>query len=413
MSSAYVTLEEMLRARDERRNLQQQLLNTYHTPIVSFTMNIAGPFKRTPLVDFAFTEGLKRLTNQLPAPLLIKTNQSNTGCEALLLYEVDPKILKSTAVDIEEADDLGRLFDIDVLTPDGEKLSRSTPRRCLICGGPVQFCARSRLHSLQALQSETNRIIKNFICNRFADLAVAALLAEARLTPKPGLVDSANNGAHRDMDLPLLEASAEALRPFFFQVAQLGLEHPHCMSQLQKAGIAAEAMMFDVTNGVNTHKGALFSLGILCAAAAGNLMGYGDTFLLAANLARSIPPIQATNTHGEYVRKQYAAGGARNEAISGFPHVQSALSLLRSGISPLYTLLTLMSHVEDSNILWRGGLDGLNFIQEHSKYILAHPENERLPLITAFDETCIRKNLSPGGSADLLSAALFLYSLDM
>ena len=170
--------------------------------------------------------------------------------------------------------------------------------------------------------------------------------------------------------------------------------------------------MFAATHGVNTHKGALFSLGLLCAASASDLMGYGDTFLLAAELARSIRPVHTSNTHGDYVRKQYSAGGARSEAASGFPHVQSALALLRCGISPLNTLITLMAQVEDSNLLWRGGPEGLSFVQEQTKFILSRPERERLPLILALDEACIRKNLSPGGSADLLSAALFLHSLD-
>ena len=71
-----------------------------------------------------------------------------------------------------------------------------------------------------------------------------------------------------------------------------------------------------------------------------------------------------------------------------------------------------MAQVEDSNLLWRGGPEGLSFVQEQTKFILSRPERERLPLILALDEACIRKNLSPGGSADLLSAALFLHSLD-
>lgn len=412
MSTAYVTLEEMLRARDERQALQQSLLQTYQRPLISLTMNIAGPCKRTPLVDFAFEEGLRRLKRQLPSPLHCQLRRANTGCEALLVCDAAPETLKDAAVAIEESDELGRLFDIDVIAPDGEKLSRPVPRRCLICGGPVQACARSRAHSLEELGARTRGILQSFAQNRLADLAVAALLSEARLTPKPGLVDARNNGAHRDMDLPLMEVSARSLHPFFLDAARIGMKGGHCMPQLQAAGVAAEKTMFAATHGVNTHKGAVFSLGLLCAASAGALAGHGEVFSLAAEWAQAAQPAESSGTHGSQVRKAYAAGGARSEAVSGFPHVRSALALLQDGTAPLDVLLTLMADVEDSNLLWRGGPEGLAFVQEHAKWILSQPEADHADLAMAMDDLCIQRNLSPGGSADLLAAALFLGSTD-
>lgn len=411
MTTAYVTLEEMLQARDERQSLQKELLLTHQKPIISLTMNIAGPCKRTPLVEFAFDEGLRRLGGQLPPPLACEIRRANTGCEALLVYDAAPEALKETAVAIEESDELGRLFDMDVLAPDGEKLSRPVSRRCLICGGPVQVCARSRAHSLEELSAETLRILRSFAQKRLADLAVEALLSEARLTPKPGLVDGRNNGAHRDMDLPLMEVSARSLRPFFLEAARLGMERRDCMPQLQEAGVAAEKAMFAATHGVNTHKGAIFSLGLLCAASAGALAGYGEVFSLAEELAKAARPAKTSDTHGSRVRKAFGAGGARSEALSGFPHVRSALDLLRKGTSPLNVLLTLLARVEDSNLLWRGGQEGLTFVQERSGFILSQPEADRMDLILALDDLCIQRNLSPGGSADLLAAALFLKSV--
>lgn len=411
MTTAYVTLEEMLQARDERQSLQKELLLTHQKPIISLTMNIAGPCKRTPLVEFAFDEGLRRLGGQLPPPLACEIRRANTGCEALLVYDAAPEALKETAVAIEESDELGRLFDMDVLAPDGEKLSRPVSRRCLICGGPVQVCARSRAHSLEELSAETLRILRSFAQKRLADLAVEALLSEARLTPKPGLVDGRNNGAHRDMDLPLMEVSARSLRSFFLEAARLGMERRDCMPQLQEAGVAAEKAMFAATHGVNTHKGAIFSLGLLCAASAGALAGYGEVFSLAEELAKAARPAKTSDTHGSRVRKAFGAGGARSEALSGFPHVRSALDLLRKGTSPLNVLLTLLARVEDSNLLWRGGQEGLTFVQERSGFILSQPEADRMDLILALDDLCIQRNLSPGGSADLLAAALFLKSV--
>ncbi|MGE4276706.1 MAG: citrate lyase holo-[acyl-carrier protein] synthase [Lawsonibacter sp.] len=411
MTIANVTLEEMLQARDERQLIQQSLLGHFQKPLLSFTMNIAGPCKRTSLIEFAFNEGLRRLEQKLGAPLHQQEKRGVSGCEAFLIYDQDTETLKHIAVSIEDADELGRLFDMDVLTPDGEKLSRPLPRCCLICDSQVQICARSRAHALDELMTRTEQILQNFAGNRLADLAVNALLDEARLTPKPGLVDGRNNGAHGDMDLHLMEISAHCLRPFFLQAVQLGMEHPDCMPRLQTAGIAAEQTMLSVTGGVNTHKGALFTLGLFCAALGSSLMGYGELFLLVSELAKAAKVYPHTDTHGDRVRRKHAGVGARAEAISGFPNVRFGVELLRDGSSPLTVLLSLMAQVEDSNLLWRGGPQGLAFVRKRARDILSQPEELREALTLAFDDSCIRRNLSPGGSADLLSAALFLQSV--
>ena len=301
--------------------------------------------------------------------------------------------MKEITTRLEEQDELGRLFDMDVLGPEGEKLSRPAVRRCLVCGGPVQACARSRAHSLETLQERTEQILKAFAREHLADCAVNALLAEARLTPKPGLVDEANNGAHRDMDLSLLERSAYSLRPFFAKAAELGLSGPDCAAQLQQEGLRAEQGMFYTTNGINTHKGALFTLGLLCAASATHLARGGSIFQIAAELACALPSVADPATHGVQVCRAYAANGAREEACAGFPRVQSALAHLREGLSPLTVLLSLMAEVEDTNLLWRGGPEGLAYVQQKSKFILAQPQHEQFDLLTAFDKACIQKNL--------------------
>ena len=248
-----------------------------------------------------------------------------------------------------------------------------------------------------------------FAQEHLSSLAVDALLAEARLTPKPGLVGARNSGAHSDMDPALLEKSARSLAPFFRQAVRLGMHSPDCMPALQEAGLQAEHEMFSATGGVNTHKGALHSLGLLCAAIGQSLMTPCDIFALAAKLAAAGARSSAPS-HGSHAAQLYSAGGAREEAERGFPHVQKALSVLHSGGDPFDALLVLLASVEDTNLLWRGGAEALGYVRTEAARILAVPREQRISLVTALDDACIKQHLSPGGSADLLSAALFLYN---
>ena len=260
-----VTLEDILRARDTRANAQRRLLRAYRLPLVSFTMNIAGPVKSSPLIELAFDAGLEALYDALGQPAAAEVIRPATGCEALLVYDRPAAELKAACLTLETAAPIGRLYDLDVLDTDGSKLSRPEPRTCLICGGPVTVCSRSRAHGLDAIVGRTHEILADFAAGHLAGLAAKTLEQEVRLTPKPGLVDERNNGAHNDMDLPLFLRSIDALTPWFRRITALSLSGADAAA-LQAAGLEAEAAMFRATGGVNTHKGALFSFSVLLAA---------------------------------------------------------------------------------------------------------------------------------------------------
>ena len=142
-----VTLEDILRARDTRANAQRRLLRAYRLPLVSFTMNIAGPVKSSPLIELAFDAGLEALYDALGQPAAAEVIRPATGCEALLVYDRPAAAMKAACLALETTAPIGRLYDLDVLDTDGSKLSRSEPRTCLVCGGPVAVCSRSRAHA--------------------------------------------------------------------------------------------------------------------------------------------------------------------------------------------------------------------------------------------------------------------------
>ena len=395
----------MLLARDRRASRQAALLSRYGRPVISFTMNIAGPVKDSPLIRYAFRSGLRQLEALPCAQLCREVIFEPTGPEALLVYETqDARLLKAFCIRLESEGEAGRLFDLDVLDANGEKLSRETGRTCLVCGGPVSICSRSRAHGLEAITARTGAILEAFAAETLGKMAENALLAEVHFTPKPGLVDEANNGAHRDMDVPLFERSAHALRPCFEEFVRLGLQGA-AAAALQQAGVRAEQAMFAATGGVNTHKGAIYS-GALLLHAAGRLLSgeeEGDLCELAAQTAAAIPA--PTGTHGAAVRAQ--CGGIRTEAVSGYPTAQAVLRQLRQS-GPLDALLLSMSRLDDSTLWHRGGAEGAQLVRSRAADILAAPASEREARTRRLDAELIERNLSPGGSADLLAMAFFL-----
>lgn len=409
MSIVNVTLEEILCARDRRVDAQRRLLQTHNAPLVSFTLNIAGPVKVTPLTALAFDAGLEALYNALGRPAAAEIIRPATGYEALLVYHRPAAELKEICLALETATPAGRLYDLDVLDVNGEKLSRREARTCLVCGGPVTVCSRSRAHGLEAITGRTHELLAAHAAEVLAAMAADAMEQEVRLTPKPGLVDMQNNGAHADMDLPLFLRSIRGVTPCFRQMVLLGLSGAD-VPTLQMEGQRAEAAMLRATGGVNTHKGAVFSFSVLLAAAGRALATGGDLFDHAVAIVEQLVPPE--NTHGAAVAARYRVGGARAEALSGFANARKAARILTNS-DPLTALAWLMAHTEDSNLYHRGGAEGAHFVRERAAAVLQAPLWQRVELMQKLDDELISRWLSPGGCADILALALFLRRMQM
>lgn len=168
MTGNTVDLYHMLARREARSRQQQSFLQAHHSPLISFSMNIPGPVKTNSLIRKAFMIGRDLLLSQLEkanAKILEASElHEDTGDELMLsVGNIQPEILKDIAVNIEEASELGRLYDIDVIDAEGRKLSRQTFRKCLICSKQAQECARSRSHSVSEMQNAIeNILVKNF-----------------------------------------------------------------------------------------------------------------------------------------------------------------------------------------------------------------------------------------------------------
>ncbi len=441
-----VTLEQMLSAREVRQARLTAAL--VHAPLVSFTMNIAGPKKSSPLIRRGFQVGCQRLTRAFAAHgitlTLLEQTDEITGCEALYAVHGCPMTAKALCAACEDADELGRLFDMDVIDRDGRRLSRGElglrERGCLVCGAEGRGCAARRKHSVAELQQETRRRLSEFF--RQADhttaatLATQSLLDEVRVTPKPGLVDRNNSGSHTDMNLALFEKSATALAPYWEQCVEIGMESAtlapeETFARLRRVGLCAEQTMLATTNGVNTHKGAIFLLGILCGAV-GRLWSAEkpcrDARRLCAECANMTnAPLreelarmrsQSPDTTGARLYQQCGIRGARGEVMDGLPGVwEIALPTLRHALAhgcdrehaAAIALLHLIARGTDTNMVKRGGQEGAAWGAQQAKELLQRSPFPTIEEIARLDAQFIEKNLSPGGCADLLALTLFLH----
>ena len=436
-----VILEQMLAAREARSMRQFTLNRTYGLPIISFSMNIPGPIKDSPLIRRGFLAGCAMLDHRLPrrAVKLREVHPAVTGWEATYVLDMDAGKVKEITTAIDDGLPQGRLFDMDVLGTDLMKLDRELvggkSRDCIVCGAPGRGCASRRIHSVPELQKAANDILTRHFAQTDAQQigiwAVQSLLDEVCTTPKPGLVDRRNNGSHKDMDLFTFFASASALAPYFLRCAQIGQETANdtpeaTFQRLRMAGLSAEQDMYAATGGVNTHKGAIFTIGLLCGAA-GRLWrpegGWEAGALLEEVAAMTAQVVYkdfgsgSADTAGQRLYAQNGIRGIRGEAAQGLPSVgrlglpiyrelkDQGLTCERAGA---ITLLHLIGRVEDTNMLSRGGLDGAKEGKNRVLALLAANARPSEEQIEALDDWFIQRNLSPGGCADMLAAIYFV-----
>jgi triphosphoribosyl-dephospho-CoA synthase len=276
-------------------------------------------------------------------------------------------------------------------------------------------------------------------------LARQALIAEAELTPKPGLVDRRGSGAHADLSLAVMRRSAFAIEPFIRHMAFQSMNQcpsPRLRATLAATGRIAESAMLRVTDGTNTHKGAIWTLGLLAAAAvinqtragrfsfdavfiartAGLIASFDDSDESAPNAERQTP--NALLSHGQIVAQRFGVTGARGEAIKGFPHiVEIGLPVLRAGrlthgresIARLDALLSIMAQLDDTCLLYRGGKEALQAAKEGATAAIdagGAGSTRGQKCLFALDQRLLDLGVSPGGSADLLAGTLFLDAIE-
>lgn len=276
-----------------------------------------------------------------------------------------------------------------------------------------------------------------------AAAAQKAVLYEATAAPKPGLVDRFGQGSHKDMDIFTFISSGSSIYKGMYSCVYAGLmgheDGPALLNKIRPLGMACEHDMMRATNEVNTHKGIIFSMGIACAAVGALYrQGYKESIkaeeicnwaaaMCSGLVEKELGRIgsKSSLTHGERLFIEYGITGIRGEAQGGFRTVlEKGMPILRShelrerlnlNDLMLHTLMNIMTCCNDTNVVIRGGLEGLQLVQNGAKEfmisggMLSETGRDRL---YEMDRLLVEKNLSPGGSADLLSISLFLAAME-
>ncbi len=444
LSDNVVSLTNILEFRDNRQQNIKDLINKYHNTIIVFSLNIVGPIKVFNLSEKTFKEGysliLKLLNENNYEIKYCNINNQISGFECYFVINCDAKEIKRKLIELEDSFNLGRLFDIDVISKNEDKLSRKDisieGRKCILCDNPVFICSRSRKHSVNELITKEIEIMFNYFCNKMAEdlssIAVESLILEVNTTPKPGLVDLNNNGSHNDLNIDLFYKSARSLKPYFKKFFLLGAFFKSdimlLFPKLRELGIKAEQVMFDETDNINTHKGAIFifslvlaSLGYIYSNSSYSREILIETIAKLSNeIERDFININNKNilSNGEKIYLNYGIKGVRGEAISGFDVViNNFINLFNfykaSGYtfndSGVFTLLDIIVTIDDTNIISRSDYNTLLFFKSKIKNNSTLISRDKLSFIEELDKDFIRENISAGGSADLLALTYFMF----
>lgn len=289
--------------------------------------------------------------------------------------------------------------------------------RCLINDNIVSATAVRNALTEQTLLKALPLVPHTTVPYLVSRLAADALQQELDTTPKPGLVDCADSGAHSDMDYATMSRSIQAIHPYFTQLALAGFSKTLPQADaLRQLGLEAEKAMLAATGGVNTHKGALFSMGLTIVAATHLL--FNQKSINATDLQATITQLalrfeQPSGTHGHQVLAQNKVNGALASAQNGYQQLFSDWLPYYSGLNSdpqrLHkTLLLIMSMLDDTNVAYRKGADEMKHVKDEARALL---DDFSLAKLSKMNSDFTARNISPGGCADMLSLTFFVHSL--
>jgi len=436
-----------LEARDQRAFLKTQIAQR-GLPSLSLSLNVPGFPKSNPNVKTFFDYCLREFKYTLKA-YLVGINEADEieGCDAAGDYYMVPcsvngltlPAIKKVCEDFEQNHPLGRFIDADLNDQTGVTVTSGRSKLCFFClERPAIECRRENAHEPEELRSFMFSKMASYcqeqkeieITRKLSSLAQRAILAEISLTPKPGLVDKFSNGSHSDMNYETFIDSTAAISPWFSELVREGLlfrdsDLTKALPLIRNIGLRMESAMFEATRNINTQKGIIFLMG-LSLFACGKLFSQSDHFtpdefqriikgickdLVKNELGKTT---HARKSHGEDMFLKYGYMGARGEAESGFhtvfefglPHLNGVSELCDEVI--MKRLLAIAANNDDTNILCRSSPEVLTDFKMHCQNALDNFNDKNYSAVIDF---CKNRNISPGGSADLLAVTIFVWSV--
>ncbi len=450
-------VSSLLKAREERWQTKLAL-SRHGWHVVSLQLNLAGYPKTNDetekfmkLIDGQF---VKFITAHAPAKYKGEKKAFIDQAGECIIYLVPElgitaKALKDLTEMFEERHELGRIIDLDVMDSKGKPISSGKAKGCFLCDNPAEECRKTSTHTIDQVRNSMLGSInaylieveKQKLINRVASNAVKALLYEVSLSPKPGLVCRASMGAHSDMDFLTFINSVSALSPFFKDIGRLAADFKSnnvalCFPRIREIGLEMEEAMNKATDGVNTHKGAIFLMALSVFSAIRVILkkkSFKSSMfssivqqLTKGMIQRELCDLKEGSkmSHGEACFLQYGlqGAGARGEAEQGFPSIMHhALPFMKENNTQLdkirdiemfdqlaLVLLKIMSVNNDTNVLFRHGKDVLEELKSRSLVAIDALNNNDITPYSKLVEWCNSNKISPGGSADLLSVSVFI-----
>lgn len=455
-------IKEILEAK-EMRSKERLKISEVKNISVSLSINIPGVPKSDDQFKLFFAECLSDLKRFLLSYRIIidekrEIVQSDAAGDFYLVpvygNEISAKAIKEITELFEMEHSLGRLLDVDITDGCGNPVSSGKAKNCYFCEEhPAVYCMRKQTHDYSKMRNVIKNDISGFlqerwksrVCKDLAVFALKALLHEVSLSPKPGLVDRFSNGSHCDMDYATFLNSSAVLSVYFREIAEFGfsfssVQIKDALPKLRQFGLQMEEDMFRETNGVNTHKGAIFLLGFSLFVSANQIKTHNFSYLSFVNQIKELNGSLVENelgkklyssikTHGEECFEKFGAKGKgiRGEIQSGLPCVfNHAIPVLSSHFDLMetetdeaiqegltQTLLILIAYNKDSNILYRKGEKVLGELMEVSQQAFnVFGTNTFEAQYKRLIEYCDENQISPGGSADLLAVTYFIYMVN-
>ena len=429
-------INDILFAREEKSRLQLEALKESEC-VIGLGLNIPGGSKRTAEAVGCVLYASEIVYHKLNACMLLcsafRFYFYPGGCFGIASVNADAEDVKRVCVSIEEELSFGRLLDVDIIGSNGVAISRNvlghSKRLCFCCDRPAVECGRAKAHSYQELRSKVSLLFQAFLESldkttigaKYAIVACMALAKEVILTPKPGLVDSNDSGAHKDMDIETFMKSIAAIYPYLKNI-----EAEMTDAEFRQCGIACEKAMMSATGGINTHRGSIFILGHLIRA----IKKYGelpDSEECIREYSRDVGKAEliyalesdssVTKTHGQEVYSRTKITGIRGELASGLPTIfKLGLPLLEekgelSDADLIRILFSIISNLDDSTIISRTDLETLRKVQDIARSCSNLEDSELITITTTLNIIWSKRRISPGGSADILAACMCLLAL--
>lgn len=402
--------DRILMAREERRRLVSGL--SRRGAVVTVKANVPGADKNTPCAMLC-TAYFARLAENMGARDLVSLGGADGRCFVGMISNAGE--YKSAAARLEEEHPIGRLIDIDVTDTMGERsLIRGAMRRCFLCGEPAFVCSRRGTHTREELIEYFDGSTESFFTDYMCRLTLEAMMAELEIEGKFGLVSPSSPGSHRDLDYRIMRAAAEAICPTLYRCFSVGLNARRAegmLSALRPVGMLCEEKMLRATGGANAYKGFIFVGGVLLAAsgfAIGRGLPFEDIWDTARRICLDMNAGMPTDTFGHFAYLKNGFGGIRGEAEAGFPTVKYAEKRLSPELdagSRLRALAETVGRAEDSVLLKRAGSPER---YEYFKRLISSVNTEDKEELERVNRLCVSENISIGGSADILIAAVLM-----